>query len=170
MIVIAQEISAHERYFRDTGRVPDSPPQKTSDDFDITGWDTFLTSGEQTPLFAPIVRYDGRDVHASNRVFCNFCRRWITYSGSVSHYKNHAELHSRTISGSHTDDDVTMAIYSFVLARGEPLTIFEFLRRTPLRETIPSDCTFKMCGRHYITGSRRKCDRGAQTPFGSISQ
>jgi hypothetical protein len=37
MIVIAHEISAHERYFRDTRRLPDSPPQKTADDLDITG-------------------------------------------------------------------------------------------------------------------------------------
>jgi hypothetical protein len=118
MIIIAEEMPTHE----DTGRRPDLPPQKTGDDLDITGWDVFIKSGELTPLYAPIVRHQGREVHASNRVFCKFCRTWVTYSGSVTHYKQHADLHNRTTTGPDRVDDVTVSIYSFVLARGEPLT------------------------------------------------
>jgi hypothetical protein len=47
MIGIAQEISAHGKYSRDTG--PDSLPQQTCDDLDIIGCDIFLKSGEQIP-------------------------------------------------------------------------------------------------------------------------
>jgi hypothetical protein len=36
IIILAQEIPAHGNSFRDAGRVPDSPPQKTGDDPDIT--------------------------------------------------------------------------------------------------------------------------------------
>jgi hypothetical protein len=85
MIIIAEEMPTQERYFRDTGRRPDSPPQKAGDDLDITGCDVFIKSGEQTPLFARIVRHQGREVHASDRVFCKISRRWMTYSGSVTH-------------------------------------------------------------------------------------
>jgi hypothetical protein len=142
MIVLAREISAHGKHFGDMGHLPDSPPQKTCDDLDIMRWDMFIKSGEQTPVFPPFVKYEGRDVHASNRVFRNLCRRWIASSGSVGQYKHQVDLHNRMISSSHTIDDVTIAIYSFVRARGEPLSFFEFLRRTSLREAISSDFTF----------------------------
>lgn len=134
---------AHGKHFRETHHPPDSPPLRTFDQLEILGWDLFVYEGEPSPLFAPIVRHDGREVHASNRVFCNVCRRWLAFAGSVTHYKAHAGLHARAAAAAEATDAVTVAIYSFALSRGEPLSVLDFLRRTPLQEAIPSAATFR---------------------------
>jgi hypothetical protein len=42
--------------------------------------DIFTDTGEPTPLFVPIVMYEGRGVHSYHRIFCDVWRRWIHYA------------------------------------------------------------------------------------------
>jgi hypothetical protein len=142
MAADAREIPSHTRHFRDTGRSPDSPPQRTIDDLEIIGWDSFTHYGEPTPLFAPIVRHQGTDLHASSRAYCNAYRRCISRARSISHDTQHVALHRRRTGTIEATDEVTTSIYSFVLSRGEPLSCLEFLRRTPIQEAIPSGMSF----------------------------
>jgi hypothetical protein len=95
-----------------------------------------------TGPFAPIVRHEGTDVHASSRAYCNACREWISHARSVSHYTEHVRLHTRSTGIIEGTDELRIAMYSFAFSRGEPLSCVEFLRRPPIREAIPSGTTF----------------------------
>jgi hypothetical protein len=80
MICPTGPVPRHNAYFR-----PDFPwegPNMSPDSHEIFEEEEFTDQGNPTTIFAPVIRYQGEPLHASNSEHCFQCETWIQYSGS----------------------------------------------------------------------------------------
>jgi hypothetical protein len=137
-------IRSHASYFR-LGNPPSGSPAETPDGHPILGWDNFFTGTETTPCYSPVIEIEGKTIHASNRLWCSFCSKWVRFSDSVSHYKKHVKSHGarmEQIRQLSNPTGIPFAILAFILKRGEPFTALDFFRKFPGGEWLPTNDHF----------------------------
>jgi hypothetical protein len=133
-------IAKHHTYFRPADPPPNSP-RTTPENYPIIGWDVFLIHDLVTPCYCPVVIFNGAEIHASNRLWCSFCPKWVQYSDSVSHYKRHVSSHEQRmgqIRELSPPTSISYAIVAFILKRGEPASALDSFRCFPFGEWLPT--------------------------------
>jgi hypothetical protein len=72
---------------------PPNPPTTAPEGHPILAWDVFLTGDVTTRCYSPVVRFRGAEIHASNRLSCSCCAKWVRDSDSLSHSRKHLQSH-----------------------------------------------------------------------------
>jgi hypothetical protein len=103
-------------------------------------------NSQPTHCFAPVVIFHGHEIHASSRLYCRFCSKWLQCSTSVGHYGEHFQRDQAKLNQAETLSNPNGSGHSnlsFVMKRGEPMSALEWFRKCPEFETIlPTDSEF----------------------------
>jgi hypothetical protein len=121
----------------------DSPfggPTTSPDNSEIIGWEVFIAYGNPTTIFAPVIRYQGEPLHASNCAHCFYCGTWIQSSGSVHHSRQHLTTHPPRREGpGDRSPDIVQGSCQLFFSRSEPMTLLDFFQETPVSASIPTE-------------------------------